>query len=192
MLKFEAIDLIPKASADLMASMNTDFKFPIALLIAVLFFWLNPSPVRADSGNSDFGIERITFDLGASFGSYNNHNYTEAELGLNLYFSPHLDWRSAVFARFPDGQQNIFGIDESLRAIASLGTNALGFTAFAGPGYRFATVGDSAPFFEGGAVVKISGFAIGVGAKSILDSWVRTSAANDTQIFLILAGGASL
>lgn len=138
-----------------------------------------------------FGLEKLTFDLGASGGSSNGVGYTEINLGLNAYFYDWLAWRNAVFGRLMSGATNVYGLDSSLRGIFDM-SGPVGFTAFAGPGYRFVNQGSGAPFAEIGLVIKLPGFALGGGVKTVLTSLSQSGAANDTQYFLILAGGGSL
>ncbi len=132
-----------------------------------------------------------TFDLGASSGSVNNVNYTEIDLGLNLFFTPNLDFRNAIFARFASGAQNIFGLDSSMRGIYFTDFADFGITAFAGPGARIPSIGSITPFIEGGLILKAPGIGIGIGAKAINNSWVSNTP-NETQIFIILAGGGEI
>jgi hypothetical protein len=147
----------------------------------------------------DWGLHyppRATFDLGASSGSYssggNTYSYTELNLGLNLFFAEWLDWRNAVFYRLVSGADNIYGLDTSLRGILGIGGRGLGLTLFAGPGYRFPNEGGNVPFAEAGVIFKASGFALGGGIRTFLNSWVSSGVANDTQYFIILSGGGSL
>ena len=139
---------------------------------------------------------RLTFDLGASTGSYSNGasslSYSELNVGLNAFFAHWLDWRNALFARFVSGGTNVFGLDSSVRGILTLGDSELGATLFAGPGWRFANTGDHVPFLEGGAVFNIRGVALGAGVRSFQRSWVGSSLSNDLQYFIILSGGGSL
>lgn len=157
-------------------------------LMAGLFLALLLAPGAARA-SSDFGVEKVTYDLGLASGSYNNLNYTEVEGGIGLFFNDYFEWRNGIFARFTDQESNTYGLDSSVRGILSMGGRSFGVTAYAGPGFRFATQGDSAPFAEGGLVFKISGIAVGLGVKSILDSWVHSGVGNDTQILIILGGG---
>ena len=169
--------------------LENKFSKPRSLFVkwAIVIFVMGLS-FQAQAAESD----RMTFDLGLSSGSIKGKTYTELDLGLNAYFMDYFVWRNAVWARFADQVDNIYGVDSSVRAIYSIGNSSGGFTTFAGPGFRVASRGDSAPFLEGGAVVKFAGIAIGAGLKSILNSWVHTNADNDTQFFLILAGGGTL
>lgn len=140
---------------------------------------------------SFLGLERVTFDLGASSGSTNSVSYTELNLGLNAYFYEWLAWRNAIFGRFMTGSSGVYGLDSSLRGIIEA-SGFMGFTAFAGPGYRFVNQGRGAPFFETGIVLKLAGLALGGGVKTVLTSWAQSGAPNETQYFIILAGGGSL
>lgn len=150
------------------------------------------APAAYDDGGGTNGGNRITYDVGLSAGNANNVSYTEANLGINAYFMDYFSWRNSIFSRFITGQDNIYGLDTSLRGIFSAGNSAGGFTAFAGPGWRFVSRGDSAPFAEAGVVVKLAGISLGGGVKSVYNSAIRQGAENDTQYFLILAGGGSL
>jgi len=149
---------------------------------------------REGARRGPLGLERLTFDLGASFGAVGEVSYTEIELGFNAYFYHWLAWRNAVFGRFPSVGSSIYGLDSSVRLVLDLSGSLGGITAFAGPGARFASGGGHAtvPLVEGGAVFKIVGFAIGGGVKTLMNSMVQAGAPNDTQYFLILAGGGSL
>lgn len=144
--------------------------------------------LRTSERSGPFGLYALTFDLGLSAGSVNNVSYTEVNLGLNAYFWEWLNWRNALFGRFPSSGNSIYGLDSSVRGILHLPL----LTAFAGPGYRFANEGQSAPFGEAGLILKVAGISLGGGVKTILNSWVTPNAPNDTQYFLILAGGGSL
>ena len=140
---------------------------------------------------------RLTYDIGASLGNSSNRSYQELSLGVNAYFYEWLVWRNAGFARFIEGADNMYGLDTSARFVLNLGDSKMGLTAFAGPGYRFATSSgsipaDSAPFAEAGLVAKLGGLSIGGGAKTVFNGMVRSGAPNDTQYFLILAGGGSM
>ena len=161
--------------------------------ILSLWFFTNPAFAADESKSSDSSDDtKLTYDLGVSSGSFAGTSYAEAELGLNYYFVDYMAWRNAVFYRFQSGIPNAFGIDTSLRGVLALGNRALGFTAFAGPGFRFINKGYDAPFAEAGAAIKVAGLSIGAGVKSIFNSIVDRNVGNDTQVFLILAGSGSL
>ena len=161
---------------------------------------LERAPMRASErapGSSGPHIPpRATFDLGASTGSVSargsSYSYTEINLGLNLFFYDWLDWRNAVYGRLVSGYDNSYGLDTSLRGIASFGNSQLGATAFAGPGWRFPSDEGGTPFIEGGLVFRLPGIALGGGARSFLRSWVNSGQANEVQYFIILSGGGSL
>ena len=139
-----------------------------------------------------FGIERITYDLGGSFGSTNGYSYSEIDLGANAYFTDWFAWREAVFGRFSQYYGTTIGLDSSVRGIYNLRAGEYGMTAFAGPGFRFTTGNPNAPFAEAGLVFHLAGISIGGGVKTILNSWVSSGAANDTQYLIIIGGGGSL
>jgi hypothetical protein len=147
---------------------------------------------KRESRSSPLGLEKLTFDLGGSFGSIGNTNYSEFNLGLNAYVYDWLAWRNALFARFATGYDTIYGLDSSVRGIFSLSGGIAGFTIFAGPGFRFVNKGSNVPFAEAGLVLKLIGIAIGGGVKVLLNSWAISGAPNDTQYFIILSGGGSL
>lgn len=150
------------------------------------------APARRGSQGSPLGLERLTFDLGASGGSSGAVSYTEVEFGLNAYFSEWLAWRNAVFGRFPSTGSSIYGLDSSVRGILGLSAAIGGVTIFAGPGVRFPNQGAVTPFAEAGLVFRLAGLALGGGAKAIFNSWVQSGVSNDTQYFIILAGGGNL
>ncbi len=141
---------------------------------------------------SDELFYKRSFDLGLSTGTYNNISYTEADLGLNLYFNPHLDLRNALFGRFASGVQNVFGLDSSLRGVFSADLAGFGYTSFVGPGVRIPSLGKVTPFGEGGLIFRVPGFGFGGGAKVIANSILTNGASNETQVFIILAGGGEL
>ncbi len=149
---------------------------------------------KEKSGASDSSDQnmRLTYDLVVSAGNYDNQNYTEAQLGLNLFFLKWLAWRNAGFARFV-APENYYGYDTSARLQFEFGLgDLLGVTIFGGPGYRFATRFDNAPFAEGGLSLSLAGFTIGGGVKTIYYKFANENNANDTQYFITLAGGGSL
>lgn len=165
----------------------------IALIFCSLVTCFAPVRVMGDEGDSaSSGSGRFTFDIGASTGKVGSETYTEANLGLNYYAESWLAWRNALFGRFQTAQQNVYGLDTSLRAIAEFGDYQTGLTAFIGPGYRFASGIDSSPFAEEGLVFHLGGLSVGGGAKQVFNSLAHPNHVDDTQYFLILAGGGSL
>lgn len=166
------------------------------LVAGLLCLMLNSAPAfgRSAENSDEF---HLTYDLSGSFGSTGGRGYQEISVGVNAFFYEWLAWRNSAFARFIEGTDNVYGLDTSARFILNLGDHKLGLTAFAGPGFRFAksagsSIADSAPFAEAGVVAKLGGIAIGGGVKSVYNGIVRSGAAQDTQYFLILAGGGSL
>lgn len=152
------------------------------------------------SGGSD-GF-RLTYDIGASTGSTSTaatattpateRTYSEASLGINAFFSNWFVWRNAGFGRFSTGVETVYGLDTSFRLMADVGDRQLGFTAFLGPGYRFVSNGDSAPFAEGGLNLHLGGLTIGGGAKRVFNTVTRPSVPDETQYFVNLSGSGSL
>lgn len=143
------------------------------------------APARPASSGDGFSL---TYDLGVSMGSSGGRNYSEASLGLNAFIADWFVWRNAGFGRFADATETVYGLDSSARFMADVGDREMGLTAFVGPGYRFVTKGDSAPFAEAGLTVHAGGLSIGGGAKRVFNSAIRSDAADDTQYFIILSG----
>lgn len=142
----------------------------------------------------------LSYDLGGSSGSYGNQTYTEINLGLNWYVVDWLNWRNAVFTRFGSNIDSVTGLDSSLRLTytAESQDGGLGFQAFAGPGFRFASANNNAALAEAGVLLRLGGLVIGGGARALsyletrTDSLNRTLPKEETQVFLILGGGGRL
>ena len=141
----------------------------------------------------------FTYDLGISSGTYNDKGYSEIQLGLNWYLAEHFVWRNSVFSRFGTGIDTVAGLDTSGRFVYNTPRDEQGFGVgfFAGPGYRISKKENSGLFAEAGLLLKMAGFAAGVGAKSIYYSSPGKDASgnefshSDTVVFLILAAGGS-
>lgn len=143
---------------------------------------------------------QLSWDLGASTGSYNSKTYSEVNLGLNWFLQDYLVWRNAGFARFPQDEDSYTGLDTSLRlqhyAATDSGTFGIGF--FGGPGYRISKAEASAAFVEAGVHFKLGGLSLGGGVKAFSytnpgkDSLGRSLPREDTVFFLILSGGGAL
>jgi hypothetical protein len=142
---------------------------------------------------------RMTYDLGASTGTYNSYSYSEITVGLNYYLTNFLIWRNALFTRMGTGVDSASGIDTSARFFFdSQGEPGdFGFALFAGPGYRISNEKNSAFFAEGGAILKLGGLNIGGGVKSMIyanpgkDSRGNDLPKSDNILFIILGGGGS-
>lgn len=158
--------------------------------LCILLFKPTYAASKSTSSGDRFFYKK-TFDLGLSSGAINDKSYTEIDLGLNLYFNPNFDFRNAIFSRFGSGVESIVGLDSSARGIYFAEVDGFGFTSFLGPGVRIPSKGNVTPFLEAGLVLKAPGIGFGIGAKSLANSWV-SSFPNDTQIFIILAGGGEL
>lgn len=142
----------------------------------------------------------FTYDLSASVGSYDGNSYTELNLGLNWFLSEDwLIWRNALFSRFGSGFDTITGLDSSLRFAHRISSDSgtFGINMFAGPGLRFANQNSNAVFGEAGLLFRIGGLQVGGGVKALqytqtrTDSRGRELSKNDTQFFIILAGGGA-
>lgn len=163
----------------------------LILLFAITFYTvcsLGAQP-PVDEGSDYY---RLTYDIGFSTGSVGSTNYSEGNVGLNYFLKRWFSLRSALFGRFIS-PENIYGLDLSGRFFydVSFGKRS-GMTFFGGPGYRFVTLGDNVPFIEGGLVTHLGSFSIGAGLKTFYNNAVRSGAPQDTQYFLILAGGGAL
>lgn len=144
-----------------------------------------------NSESSNKFSPKLTYDIGFSTGSSGGESYSEANLGLNLFFKEWLAWRNALFARFVR-PENLYGLDTSLRLFHTVGSGRTSLTLFGGPGWRFVTKGLNPPFAEAGLVARLGGFSIGGGAKTFFNSAVKKGSPSDTQYFIILSGGGSL
>jgi hypothetical protein len=143
-------------------------------------------------GRGDLARAQLSLDVGASSGSVNGVSVSEMNVGVNAQFAEFFTWRNSGFARFQTGTENVYGLDTSLRAGIDVGDEAMSFSAFAGPGWRFVSKGTSAPIVEGGLGFRTGGLHIGGGAKVIMNSVAVSGASNETQYFITLAGGTSL
>lgn len=139
------------------------------------------------------------YDLSAGSGRYNNVSYAEITGGLNWNFTDWWTWRNAIFHRFGSDMDSVTGLDTSLRLGNAFATEGgdFGIDFYAGPGLRFANSNGNALFAELGVGFKLAGIYLGVGAKSLYYTQTRLSSLgtdlpkNDTQVYLVLAGGGS-
>lgn len=154
----------------------------------------------AARGVASSGSSHVTYDLSASFGTYNEKTYNEATLGLNWYLADWFNWRNSLFSRFGGDIDSVTGLDSSARFQGSLETDGGGFGihAFAGPGLRFASQNYNAVFGEAGLIFKLGGLRIGGGVKSLYYFADRRDSntnlilpKNDNQVFIILSGSGS-
>lgn len=171
----------------------------IQVAVAMLFGLSVTANARAGSSSSNSGESKLTYDLGASSGSYNGASYSEINIGLNWFLSDWMIWRNSLFSRMSSVSDNrASGLDSSLRFQVSKGDSDFGLQAFAGPGYRFSSSTQSAVFAEAGATVKIKGLSLGLGAKVMnytspgQDAGGADRPKQDTSYFIILGGGGSL
>jgi hypothetical protein len=136
----------------------------------------------------------MTYDIGASSGTYNDEAYSEITFGINWYFLGPIAWRNAVFNRFGSRIDSVLGLDTSLRYTydSQPEPGEIGFAFFGGPGYRIANERNSAFFAEAGAVFKIASLSLGMGIKSMSYTNPGSNPKTDNILFIILAGGGVL
>lgn len=135
----------------------------------------------------------MTYDIGFAAGTYNDVNYSEINVGLNLFFTEMFTWRNALFGRFASKQDTITGLDTSLRMNlgAENSSSSMAVQTFLGGGYRFVSKGTNAPLAEAGLVARFGSFEIGGGAKALFYNEPALPS-TDVQYFIILSGGGSL
>jgi len=173
--------------------------------ISILLVFLTMSSFawaqRRSSQTISSDDSKITYDLSASFGTYNDHNYNEVTLGLNWYLSDWFNWRNSGFTRFGNQIESVSGLDSSARFQGSYESDnkTFGVNGFIGPGVRLATANSNAAFGEAGLVFKLGGLRIGGGVKSLYYLADRKDSTtginlprNDNQVFLILSGSGVL
>ena len=140
----------------------------------------------------------LTYDLGVSSGTYGGYSYTEMHLGLNWYFWDYFNWRNSAFSRYGSQIDKASGLDTSLRFEIQDKDDWFGYHFFVGPGYRFSSASNSAIFGEAGTTIKLGSLNVGVGVKYLSYQNPGTSSSgeampkNDTNVFLIIAGGGAL
>ncbi|MBS1972370.1 MAG: hypothetical protein JSU04_18840 [Bdellovibrionales bacterium] len=142
---------------------------------------------------------RWTYDVGAAVGTDQLGNYTEIQIGANWHQNQWLAWRNALFTRFGNNYDSIFGLDTSIRGEMNLikpGSN-FGVQLYAAPGARFATRDSSAGFLEAGVTLKLASLYVGGAVKQFYymqdrqDRFGRDLPNEETQTSLILSGGGT-
>ncbi|AGH96149.1 hypothetical protein [Pseudobdellovibrio exovorus] len=140
-------------------------------------------------------------DISGSSGNYNGRTYSEVHLGVNMNFTEWLTWRNAAFKRFGSGgtEDDITGLDSSLRLVLSKPFSGGAFRFFLGPGYRWADPSEkNAGFAEGGLGLSFGRFSVSAGAKYLKYDKIQYNSAgaetkrDDLSYFLTLSGGAGL
>ncbi len=163
-------------------------------LIVILFFLFVESSFAATNTKPT-----LTYDLGASTGTYSGYGYTEINLGLNWSLYDYLTWRNSFFSRSVQSLSSVSGLDSSARFSWEVATDGggLGLGVFAGPGIRFSKKESSATFVEVGLTVKLGGLNIGGGFKTLFYNSPGTDASgvdlpkSDTGYFIVLSGGGA-
>lgn len=138
----------------------------------------------------------FTYDVGGSTGTYNGRTYNEINLGLNFNLTDSLTWRNAAFKRFGTNQNEVSGLDSTIRWNLELKTDqGQGLDFFLGPGVRLASHKKSAYVGEAGLTLSGLGLRIGGGAKYLKYIDSQTNDLNEklpgdeVQYFLTLSGG---
>ncbi len=142
----------------------------------------------------------VDIDIGGAAGTYNGVSYSELNLGVNWNLTDWLTWRNAAFKRFSGyTDQDILGLDSTLRLISTNYFDEGFFRMFAGAGYRFADPSKkNAMIGEAGLGINFHGFGVGGGAKYLrydkaqLDSVGLETKRDDIIYFITIAGGLSL
>lgn len=145
-------------------------------------------------------VPLFDLDISGSTGNYNGKTYSEVQLGLNLNFAEWLTWRNAAFKRFGSaGEQDITGLDSSIRFNINNKFDGGVVRLFGGPGYRWANPSTkNAAFAEAGVGIQVGRFSVSAGAKYLKYDQIQYDSAgaetkrDDMSYFVTLAGGAGL
>jgi hypothetical protein len=133
---------------------------------------------------------RFSFDVSGAAGSNTFGSFYELQGGVNMYFNAWFVWRNAPFYRF-FGNYSAFGWDTSLRAQAALPTESITPTLWAGAGYRFITLGTSAPFVEAGVGIHTGNLNFSVGGKYLFNTFIDSTSQNQFLYSVGISGGGS-
>lgn len=146
-------------------------------------------------------VPLFDLDISGSSGNYNGRTYSEVHLGVNLNFTDWLTWRNSAFKRFGSGgtEDDITGLDSSLRLVLNTPFDGGAFRFFLGPGYRWADPSTkNAGFAEAGLGITVGKFSVSAGAKYLKYDKVQYASngletkRDDLSYFLTLSGGAGL
>jgi hypothetical protein len=158
--------------------------FFTGLILALL---LTSTPANAQ--------EKLTLDIGMAAGTRATRTYTEYHLGASAYFSENFAWRNGLFVHAQSESKTSYGFDSSARWLLPFrqgDSGFAGFAIFAGPGLRLPFEGQFAPTIEGGIWFKEGALTFGGGAKSILNTLVRSNQEDDIQFLIFLGLGPTL
>lgn len=164
------------------------------LLLLVLLLSLPASAFAQEGGSrsSDALVEKLTIDLGMAAGNRSGRTYTEFNFGASTYFGDYFAWRNAFYGHAQSESDTTYGLDSSARWILPFRQGDSGFAVFAGPGLRVPFKGEFAPSIEGGLWLKQGALTFGAGAKSIVNSLVRSAQEDDIQFLIFLGLGPTL
>lgn len=169
------------------------------LFILCAFIFSLSAQAQKGTRSYSSGKSLLTYDLGASSGSYNGASYSEINLGINYNFADSFTWRNSAFKRFGSNTTNEAGLDSTIRYNMDFrDENREGVNIFFGPGVRVATEKKSAALAEAGIQISFGGLRVGGGAKYLHYFDPGSNSANvtlpkdETQYFITLAGGGNL
>jgi hypothetical protein len=146
---------------------------------------------RGDSGAPEkISYPKFTFDVNFSLGTNTFGSFYELQAGINTYFNSWLSWRNAPFYRFLS-TNSAFGVDTSFRAQTLLPLEIFSPQLLAGVGYRFITLGGSAPFVEAGISTPGTKLFVSFTAKLVLNTLVGTATDNQFLWGFGVSGGGS-
>ncbi len=141
----------------------------------------------------------VDIDIGGASGNYNGQSYSEVNLGVNLNFTDWLTLRNSAFKRFGTKDNDITGLDSTLRLILTEKFDSATFRLFGGAGYRFADPSEkNALIGEGGLGFNFGRLGLGAGAKYLkydklqYDFTGKPTKGDDINFFFVVSAGAGL
>ena len=141
----------------------------------------------------------LSWDVGASFGSYGGYSFNELDLGLNYRPLSLFNWRNVAWDRFGSSVVSTGGVDSSARFEITDFSETLGYRLFVGPGVRISSSQYTGYFGEAGATAKVGGLFVGGGVKILTYSSPgkdpatnQTLPTQDTVLFIVIGGGGFL
>lgn len=130
------------------------------------------SSYRRPSSIAASNKQAISYDLGATSGSYDSASYTEVSGALNWYFQPQMSFRNSFFGKLGNNMKSTLGVDSSVRyfLVPDFGYSDQGISIFAGPGIRFSDPQNMALLGEVGTFLRFNQLIIGGGFKTLVYS----------------------
>jgi len=159
------------------------------LLRSILLWLILAFTSHAEAQEAD---GTLTFDIGIASGSYEKHNYTEGSLvstSLNGLSELGPARRPERFVYSNEDSGNAYGIDTSVRGLATLGDQDLGVVRLRRTRLSFCDLRRYRSVRRGRCDPSCESDFVWCRVRSFLNSLVRPGAENDTQVMLILSGG---